>query len=433
MDTNQDVQQTKVGGTMVPIQTAPIEGEIKGIATIHKHVRRQEVSPVEVVKACLKRIEQLNPKLNAFITVLADQALEQARVAEAEIKAAKWRGPLHGIPVGVKDFYDTAGIKTTAAFERFKDRVPRKDAVGVLKLKEAGAIIIGKMNMHVLGMGTTGLDSCFGPVGNPWNAEYIPGGSSAGSAAAVASGMCYATLDTDAIGSCRLPAACCGVVGFKGTYGLINPKGILEGEEDPGEMIRWFSHPGIMTRTIEDTALVLDVLAEKSESTATHYFDGLEKDNKVRIGVGNNFEADREVSEAFDRAIETVRGLGYPMTSVAVPFGNAGGGLGNIEADRKAIAGNTFKDIDVLLLPTTTTTVPAIKAAFANPQALSPQNTVFANYYGLPAISVPCGFGGNGLPLGLQMVGKPWDEATVLHLAYCYETTTRRKTKHAVI
>ena len=273
----------------------------------------------QVVDGCLNRIEQLNPKLNALITVLAEQALEQARVAEAEIKAGRWRGPLHGIPVGIKDFYDTAGIKTTAALEHFQKRVPGKDAVGVAKLKEAGAIIVGKMNMHRLGMGTTGLDSDYGPVRNPWNAEHIPGGSSAGSAAAVASGMCYATLDTDAIGSCRLPAACCGVVGFKGTYGLINPKGILEGEQDPGDMIRWFSHPGITTRTVEDTAVVLDVLAERSEQKATPYFDEFAKNRKVRIGVGNNFEADRAVFAAFERAIETVRSLGYPMKTVAFP------------------------------------------------------------------------------------------------------------------
>ncbi len=150
----------------------------------------------------------------------------------------------------------------------------------------------------------------------------------------------------------------------------------------------------------------------------------------MRIGLGNNFEADREVTEAFEKAIETVRGFGYPMKRVAVPFGNPGGGLGNIEADRKNIAGQAFKDIDILLLPTTTTTVPAIRDAGANPQALSPQNTVFANYYGLPAISVPCGFDSNHLPLGLQMVGRPWDEATVLRLAYRYETTTSWKTKH---
>ena len=433
MDTDQDEQQTVAGGAMALIHTDSIEQELNGIATIQKHVRMQKASPVEVVNACLKQIEELNPELNAFITVLADQALEQARVAEAEIKAGKWRGPLHGVPVGIKDFYDTAGIKTTAAFEHFKDRVPGKDAVGVAKLKAAGAIIIGKMNMHRLGMGTTGIDSYYGPVRNPWNAEHIPGGSSAGSAAAVASGMCYATLDTDAIGSCRLPAACCGVVGFKGIYGLINPEGILEGEQDPGEMIRWFSHPAITTRTVEDTALVLDVLAERSEHKATQYFDGLTKDQKVRIGVGNNFEADREVSEAFERAIETVRYLGYPMESVAVPFGNPAGGLGNIEADRKTIVRQIFKDIDVLLLPTTTSTVPAIRDAGVNPQALSPKNTVFANYYGLPAMSIPSGFDSNGLPLGLQMVGKPWDEARVLRLAYRYETTTSWKTKHAIV
>ena len=224
---------------------------------LSKLIQAQKISPVEVVHACLKQIKELDPKLNAFITVLADQALEQAKDAEAEIKAGNWRGSLHGIPVGIKDFYDTAGIKTTAAFEHFKDRVPTKDAVGVAKLKEAGAIIIGKMNMHQLGMGTTGLDSYFGPVHNPWNAKYIPGGSSAGSAVAVASGMCYATFDTDAIGSCRLPAACCGIVGFKGTYGLISAQGILEGEEPPDEMIIWLNHPGITTRSVEDTTLVL--------------------------------------------------------------------------------------------------------------------------------------------------------------------------------
>jgi aspartyl-tRNA(Asn)/glutamyl-tRNA(Gln) amidotransferase subunit A len=405
---------------MVPIETAAIEKEITDIAIVHHQVRMQKVSPVEVVNACLNRIEQLNPKLNAFITVLADQALAQARVAEAEIKAAKWRGPLHGIPVGIKDFYDTSGIRTTAAFEGFKDRVPGKDAVGVAKLKEAGAIIIGKMNMHRLGMGTTGLESYFGPVGNPRNAEYIPGGSSAGSAAAVASGMCYATLDTDAIGSCRLPAACCGVVGFKGTYGLIDPEGILEGEQDPGEMIRWFSHPGITTRTVEDAALVLNALTMRHEPMAVDYFDGLAKDREVRIGVADNCRGEPDVLGAFDRAVEKIRALGCPMRSVAVPFRNPGDGLDNIKADRKAIAGQTFKEIDLLLLPTTTTTVLPIKAALADPQALSAENTVFANYYGLPALSIPCGVDRNGLPLGLQIVGKPWDDARVLYLAYQY-------------
>src|SRR6266540_2883319 len=272
-----------------------------------KLIRAQKVSPVEVVDVCLKRIEDLNPKLNTFITILADQAREQAQAAQAEIEAGKWRGPLHGIPIGIKDFYDTAGIKTTAAFEHFKDRIPAKEAVGVLKLRMAGAIIIGKTNMHQLGMGTTGLDSYFGPVRNPWNPDYIPGGSSSGSAAAVASSMCYATLDTDAIGSCRLPAACCGVVGFKGTYGLISSKGILEGEE-ADEMILWLSHPAITTRSVRDTDIVLGVLAERTKQTKTvDYTRALKRNRKLRIGLANNFKADREVQTVFEKALKTIR------------------------------------------------------------------------------------------------------------------------------
>ncbi|MFL5638573.1 MAG: amidase [Gemmatimonadaceae bacterium] len=397
------------------------ENEVTDIASIYRRVQTQEVSPVEVVGACLERIEQLNPKLNAFITVLADRAIEQARAAEGEIKAGKWRGPLHGIPVAIKDFYDTAGVRTTAAFEHFKDRVPAKDAVGVARLEDAGAIIVGKTNMHQLGMGTTGLESYFGAVQNPWNDRYIPGGSSSGSAAAVASGMCYATLDTDAIGSCRLPAACCGVVGLKGTYGLVDSAGILEGEEDPGEMIRWFNSPGITARTVEDAALMLDVLATRGERGASSYFDGLAKDRKLRVGVGDNFRAEEDVMNAFEQAIEKIRGLGFSTRGAAVPFYDPAAGLDNIEADRNAIAKRAFNDIDVLLLPTTTTTVPTIERAGTNAQALSAENTMFANYYGLPAISVPCGFDKNGLPVGLQIVGKPWDEASVLHLAYRFE------------
>jgi aspartyl-tRNA(Asn)/glutamyl-tRNA(Gln) amidotransferase subunit A len=430
VDTPQDVQQIMKGGTMTQIQAVRLEKDLKDIATIHKSIRMQRISPSDVVEACLLRIERLNPKINAFITVLADQALEQAAIAEAEISAGKWRGPLHGIPVGIKDFYDTAGIKTTAGFDQFKDRVPLKDATGVAKLKGAGAIIIGKMNMHRLGMGTTGLDSYFGPVRNPWDVDHIPGGSSAGSAAAVASLMCYATLDTDAIGSCRLPAACCGVVGFKGTYGLIDPKGILEGEADPGEMIRWFSHPGITTRAVEDTALVLDVLAEKSAVTTIQYCDELARPGPVRVGVATNFRADREVSGAFETAVEIIRGLGCPMSTITVPFRDPGGVLGNIEAERKGISSQTFRDIDVILLPTTITAVPKVRGAGDDPQALSAANTAFANYYGLPAISVPCGIDKNGLPLGLQIVGKPWSENTVLQLAYRYEKATPWKTKH---
>jgi aspartyl-tRNA(Asn)/glutamyl-tRNA(Gln) amidotransferase subunit A len=404
--------------------------EYATLQAVAKLIQAQKISPVELVEASLKRIEDLQPKLNAFITILADEAREQAQAAEAEIKAGKWRGPLHGIPVGIKDFYDTAGIKTTAGFEHFKDRVPAKDAVGVRKLKEAGAIIIGKTNMHQLGMGTTGLESTFGAVRNPWNLDSIPGGSSSGSAAAIASGMCYATLDTDAIGSCRLPAACCGVVGFKGTYGLLSTKGILEGEE-ADEMILWLSHAAITTRSVQDTALVLDVLAERNEHTKTvDFLRALTRETELRLGIVNNFKADPEVRRAFEKAVETIRKFGYPMKSVAAPFGDPSAGIENIEADRTAIADQAFKDIDILLLPTTTTTVPTVRAVESNPQGLSPENTAFANYYGLPAISLPCGIDANDLPLSLQMVGKPWDESAVLQLAYQYQVATEDLKKY---
>ena len=411
-------------------KNTPDSIEYATLQHVAKLIKTQKLSPVEVVDACLQRIEDLNPKLNAFITVLADEAREQAQDAEMEIRAGKWRGPLHGIPVGIKDFYDTAGIKTTAGFEQFRDRVPAKDAVGVRKLKEAGAIMMGKMNMHQLGMGTTGLESYFGPVRNPWDPEHIPGGSSSGSAAGVASGMCYATLDTDAIGSCRLPAACCGVIGFKGTYGLISTKGILEGEE-ADEMILWLSHAAITTRSVQDTAMLLDVLAERNEHTKTvDFVRALTRNRELRIGVANNFKADQAVKTAFEKAVATLHKFGYPMNSVSAPFSDPSGGIDNIEADRKAIADQAFKDIDVLLLPTTTTTVPTIKDVSTNPQGLSPENTAFANYYGLPGISLLCGFDATGLPLGVQIVGKPWKESAVLRLAYQYQAATEDLRKY---
>ena len=404
------------------------------IGQLNTLLRATETSPVEVVNACLARIDALNQRLNAFITVLSDQAREQAKEAEAEIKAGRWRGPLHGIPVGVKDFYDTANVKTTAAFEKFKNRVPKADAAGVAKLKEAGAIVVGKMNMHQLGMGTTGLESYFGPVRNPWNDAYIPGGSSSGSAAAVAAGMCYATLDTDAIGSCRLPAACCGVVGFKGTYGVISAKGILEGEK-ADEAILWLSHPAITTRSVEDTAIVLNLLAEPDEKAKIQASQGDgSPEKRLRIGIADNFTADKEVSLVFKTAVETLRTFGHQLVRASAPvdmppFGNL---LHSIETDRKTISDRTFRNIDVLLLPTTATTVLTVEEASTNPQALSAANTMFANYFGLPAVSVPCGFDKHGLPMGLQFVGKPWNEGTVLQAANQYQTKIESNKRHPI-
>jgi len=403
------------------------------IRELSQRLRARETTPVAVITACLARIDQLSERLNTFATVLADQARENAEEAAAEIKAGNWRGPLHGVPVGVKDFYDLANVRTTAAFEGFKNRVPKKDAAGVAKLKEAGAIVLGKMNMHRLGMGTTGLESYFGAVRNPWNDGYIPGGSSSGSAAAVAAGLCHATLDTDAIGSCRLPAACCGVVGFKGTYGLISPNGILEGEK-ADEAILWLSHPGITTRTVEDAAIVLNVLAEPNAMAHVRDYRGeLSKERRLRIGIADNFKADKEITRAFTTAVEQLQSIGHDVVAARAPFDIPPfGDLHAIEADRKTVSERAFRDIDILLLPTTATTVPTVKDAGSSPQALSAQNTVFANYFGLPAVSVPCGFDKHGLPIGLQIVGKPWDEGTVLHLARQYEMTVEPLRQHPV-
>jgi aspartyl-tRNA(Asn)/glutamyl-tRNA(Gln) amidotransferase subunit A len=392
----------------------------ESIRELSQSIRSGALSPVEVVGRFLARIDALQSKLNAFITVIGDMALKQAEAAAKEIRAGNWRGPLHGIPVGVKDFYDTAGVRTTAAFEPFKQRVPARDAVAVAALKQAGAIIVGKTNMHTLGMGTTGLVSAFGPARNPWNADFIPGGSSSGSAAAVASGMCLATLDTDAVGSARLPAACCGAVGFKATYGRISTEGILAGEEDPGPFIRAMSHAAVTARTVEDAAIMFDAL------TLTQVAEAITEDARgIRIGVGNNVNPAQVVRTAFERAAAVFRDGGFAVSEVPVPFSGPAGGIANIEADRQTIGDRAFRDVDVILLPTLPTTVPTVEEAAANPeQGLSAEYTVFANHYGLPAITVPCGFDAGGLPLGLQVVGRPGDEQAVLRAAHWYQGST---------
>ena len=405
------------------------------IADVAPRLRARGVSAVEVVEACLARIEEMNPRLNAFITVLSEEARAQAKQADADMKAGRYLGPLHGIPVAIKDFYDTAHVRTTAAFEHFKHRVPKRDAEAVAALKDAGAIVVGKTNMHQLGSGTTGLESYFGPVRNPVNDAYIPGGSSSGSAAAVATGMCYATLDTDAIGSCRLPAACCGVAGFKPTFGAISTKGILEGEKTDETILR-FAHAGITTRSVDDTALVFDALADTDRRAAASEIDRRGGPSgppdkvaaaTVRLGVADNFTADDEIAHAFENAVDIARTMGYPLVRAQAPFDTPKfGDLRTIDVDRKTIGERAFKEIDVLLLPTTATAVLTVESAKGKPQALSPANTMFANYFGLPAISVPCGFDSHGLPVSVQFVGRPWDEATALRVAGEFERRAAR-------
>lgn len=406
------------------------------ITEISELIRKKSVSPVELVIECLERNEQLQPKLNAFITVMAEQALREARTAEREIQNGAWKGPLHGIPVGIKDFFDTAGIRTTAAFAAFKDRVPAKDAELVTKLKEAGAIVLGKLNMHELGMGTTAVASYFGAVHNPWNTDYVAGGSSGGSAAAVAAGLCYATIDTDAVGSCRLPASCCGVVGFKGTYGLLSPRGILEGEK-ADDFVLLLSHPTFMCRAVEDAAILLNALATPSvdqSAQKTDYRLAFGATKKPRIGIVKNFKATDEVRAAFGKAVDTLRASGYTLQEIDAPLEIPSFDLKHIEEDRQTASQALFQDIDVLLLPTTTDTTPTIETATAGgPQAVAADNTFFCNYYSFPTISVPCGFSKNGLPLGLQIAGPMWGERAVLDVAYTFQQATEWHTRHPIL
>ena len=293
--------------------------------------------------------------------------------------------------------------------------------------------------MHQLAMGTTSVIGHFGSVHNPWNPDYIAGGSSGGSAAALAAGLCYATIDTDAIGSCRLPASCCGVTGFKATYGLISAKGILEGEK-ADETIIHLGHTAFMTRTTEDAAIFLNVLADSKISQSefkNDYHSAFGATKNARIGIVKNFKATEEVRTHFLNAVEVFRSLKYSTSDVEVPFESARFDTSTIEKDRKAISKSLFRDFDVLVLPTTTETTPTIqeaqqreKSKAENSVAFPADNTFFCNYYGLPAITIPCGFSGNGLPLGLQLVGPQWGEGQVLDLANRYQNATEWHVRH---
>jgi len=389
------------------------------LTVISTCIRDRRLSPIALAEHCLDRIEALNPTLNAFITVTAELAREHARTVEREIRDGHWRGPLHGVPVAVKDFYDTAGIRTTAGFEHFQNRIPSRDAVMVAKLHDAGGVLVGKTNMHKLGMGTTSLDSHFGPVANPWNASYVAGGSSGGSAAAVAAGLCFATVDTDAIGSGRLPAAICGVTCHKPTFGLLSTEGILAGEQtDPA--ILMLSHPCVMARSAEDVALVLTALGRAPFAEALR--DPL---SVRRVGIVTNFVGDGEATSNFETVIASLATMKMETREIDAPFDGASFDVRGIERDRAAINASLFRDVDAIVLPTLTSPAPTVEDARARGDtAVSADNTFFCNYYGLPAISVPSGVDRHGLPLGVQFVGSRDSDANVLALAHAYQRST---------
>src|SRR5947209_9285943 len=253
------------------------------LAEASRLVQRRAVSPVELTRACLERIERLDPILKAFITIAAESALREAQQAEAEIAKGNWKGPLHGIPLAVKDLVETAGVRTTAGSAVLKDFVPAQDAPMVQRLKAAGAVLLGKLNLHEFAYGGSSMISHFGIVKNPWNPAHITGGSSSGSAAAVAAGLCYGAIGTDTAGSIRLPAACCGIVGLKPSYGLVSTRGVVP-------LSFSHDHAGPMTRRVTDAALMLQVIASydaqdicSQKFAAVHYSDAMQEQNNISI------------------------------------------------------------------------------------------------------------------------------------------------------
>src|SRR5215470_4979129 len=275
------------------------------LSEVSQAVQKKEVSPVTLTEACLARIERLNPVVNAFITVTAESALQEANEAEAEIARGEWRGPLHGVPLAVKDLAETAGVRTTAASAVLEHYVPSEDAEVVRRLRKAGAVLLGKLNLQEFAYGGSGIVSHFGPARNPWNTAHITGGSSSGSAAAVAAGLCYGAIGTDTAGSIRLPAACCGITGIKPSYGLVSTRGIIP--------LSWsLDHVGPMARTAADAAIMLQAIAYYDPQDIycerfppVFYPSAIEeKTSALRLGLAREFWSglDEEVRRAVDAA-----------------------------------------------------------------------------------------------------------------------------------
>jgi aspartyl-tRNA(Asn)/glutamyl-tRNA(Gln) amidotransferase subunit A len=447
-------------------------------------VHTKKISPVELTRQCLSRIDRLNPKLNAFITVTADPALAEAHEAEGEIQRGHWRGPLHGIPIALKDILDTAGVRTTAGSGLFKDRIPAEDAEVVRRLKAAGAVLLGKLNLHEFAYGGSSAVSYFGPVHNPWDSAYSSGGSSGGAAAAVAARLCYAAIGTDTGGSIRQPASYCGIVGLKPTYGWVSTSGVIP--------LSWsLDHVGPMTRTVKDTALVLQVIAgydpqdtASINASVPDYTATIARPtSSLRLGVPRAYfydELHADIQGAIEAALSVLKTITASQQDLAPlasdgtysswsgPYGailgaeayayhkdyiertpelyqaatlkrlRAGAEVTatryiqsrrEMEHTRRSIQ-RIFDTVDLLITPTVRVPPFTIADLHADPDTIRPKelamlhNTRPLNFPGLPTISLPCGFTGTGLPIGMQMTGRPGDEATVCRLAYAYEQAT---------
>jgi aspartyl-tRNA(Asn)/glutamyl-tRNA(Gln) amidotransferase subunit A len=439
-------------------------------------IRSGEVTSVQLTEACLTRIAAYDSKLDAFITVMKTQALEQARQLDVETKAGKSRGPLHGVPIALKDNIDTANARTTGGSAVFADRIPKEDATVTTRLVAAGAVIIGKTNLQEFAMGG-GETSYYGPSRNPWNLAHNTGGSSSGSGAAIAAFLAYGALGTDTGGSIRMPASYCGIVGLKPTYGLVPIRGIIPLRVS-------MDHCGPMTRTVEDTAIMMNVLAgyDKLDITsvshsAEDYVAALKQPvGGFRLGapVGYYDHLDPEVSQAVNEALAVLTKLTKGVKEVSLPpavtppagaaetlayhedylktsaarymlperrrleglAANNGGtavdyvkGMWENQMLRRTID-DAFTDFDLVVVPTQRILPPKlddlIKRAMdpkpANP-AISSNCSPF-NIFGLPAISIPCGYSKSGLPIGLMIAGPRFSEGKILALAHAYEKAT---------
>jgi aspartyl-tRNA(Asn)/glutamyl-tRNA(Gln) amidotransferase subunit A len=437
---------------------------------------RGEISPVELTQAYLARIQRLDPQLNCFITLTPELALQQARQFEREIQAGAYRGPLHGIPLALKDLFETAGVRTTAGSTFFSDYVPETDARVVEMLRGAGVVLLGKLNMHEIALGVTNENPHFGAVCNPWDLRCIPGGSSGGSAAALAAGLCLGSLGTDTGGSIRIPASLCGVVGLKPTRGRVSLRGVIP--------LSWnLDHAGPMARSVRDAAILLQAIAGydpddpwSADQPVDDYLEGLEEGVegwRVALAADEYFSdpavVDGQVRQAIQQAAETFGRLGARVEEVAFPgarqAAQANGlmtpsdgaafhrerlqsnpdGFGTDVLSRlRAGAAYTsteyslarqaqvvlrrqfcrfFDDYDLLLTPTTPIPAPVRGSADAVERArLLTRFTAPFNLTGLPALSVPCGFATGGLPVGLQLVGQPWAEPRLLRAGWAFET-----------
>ncbi|MBI2847344.1 MAG: Asp-tRNA(Asn)/Glu-tRNA(Gln) amidotransferase subunit GatA [Chloroflexi bacterium] len=460
-----------------------MEGEIcfLTLSQLSRLVRNRDVSPLEVTKAALARIDEVNPRVNAYITILEDTALKSARDAEKAIASGNYLGPLHGVPVALKDIFWIKGVRTTAGSRILADFVPRQDATVVKRLKESGAIFLGTLNLHEFAMSHTSDDSPYGVVRNPWDMERITGSSSSGPAAALAASLCFGSFGTDTGGSIRSPASLCGVVGFKPTYGRVSRHGVIP--------LSWsLDHIGPMARSVEDLAILFSIAAgpDRKDQRTSHIrapdcSKGLAAGIKgLRLGLLREhfFErADGKVRETVCRAIKVLEELGATVEEVSIPHARYAYAIGAAIINAEAISyhepyfnarpgdygeeararlevgkvilakdylraqrartllmrevQDVFQKVDILVTPTSPLTAPKIGQRMARVNGVVYKvrkiTSLFTrpfNLTGNPAISVPCGFPSKGLPTGLQIVGKPFEDEKVLRVAYAYEAST---------